>query len=54
MPKAGTAAASSGPEDKKGVAGLAARVANAKGAGAQAAKGAEAPESTGGDGEVRS
>jgi hypothetical protein len=49
QPKAG-AATNSGPEDKKGVAGLAARVANAKGG---AAKAAEAPESTGGDGEVR-
>ena len=50
QPKAGATAAGSGPEDKKGVAGLAARVANVKGG---AAKAVEAPESTGGDGEVR-
>lgn len=50
QPKAGAAATNSGPEEKKGVAGLAARVANAKGG---AAKAAEAPESYGVDGEVR-
>lgn len=52
QPKAGTVATAA--ENQKGAAGLAARVAAAKGGTAPAAKPAEPAESTGGDGEVRS